>query len=139
MLVSFLAAAAAAIILITVAQTLIAYPSLPNRVPLGLAWNGAPRGFGPRPMIWLIVAVQIFAACIMAYADYAIATHQPGAHGTLLGSLIASVGVFAMLWRGQMLMISSAKSGGSPVPMNGFFSFLAVGMSIVLFAAFVIH
>jgi hypothetical protein len=138
MLLSFLAAVSAAIVVITFGQTWAAYPALPDRVPLGLAWNGVPRGFGPRPMIWLIVAVQIFAACVMAFADYAIATHQPGTHGTLLGSLIASVCVLAILWRAQMLLIASAKSGASRVPMNGFLTFCGAMMVLLLIDVFVI-
>ncbi len=138
MLLSFLAALAAAIVFITFVQTWGAYGALPDRVPLGLTWNGVPRSLGPRPMIWVIVAAQIFAACIMAYADYAIATHAPGAHGSLLGSLLASVCVLAILWRAQTLLIASAKHGNSPVPMGGFWVTFGFLMLIVLIDVFAI-
>lgn len=139
MLISFLAALAVAIVVLTFVQTLAAYPTLPDRVPTGFYWDGTPRGYGPRAFVWFIVGVQIFAACVMAYADYAIATNAPGTHGSLLGSLIVSVCVLAILWRGQMLVISCAKSGASRARMNGFWTFLVVGMSIVLIDVFAIH
>jgi len=139
MLLAFLAALAVAIVVLTFVQTLSAYPTLPDRVPTGFYWDGTARGYGPRPFIWFVVAVQVFAGCIMAFADYAVATDAPGTHGSLLGSLIASVCVLAILWRAQMLMISCAKSGASRVPMNGFWTFLVVGMSIVLIDVFAIR
>ena len=139
MLASFLAALAAAIAAITAVQTWAAYSSLPQRVPVGLDAYGYPRSMGPRPVIWLIVAVQLSILVLMAYSDYALATHAPGTHGSLLGGSIISTAVMALMWRVQMLLLSSAKSGGNPVPMNGFWIFFAAFMAIVAFDVIVIR
>ena len=137
--VAFLAALAAAIAAITAVQTWAAYPSLPLRVPVGLDAYGYPRSMAPRPVIWLIVVVQLCILVLMAYGDYAIATHAPGTHGSLLGASIIAAAVMALMWRVQMLLLSSAKSDGNPVPMNGFWIFLAAFMAIVALDVIVIR
>jgi hypothetical protein len=138
-LVAFFVAAAAAFVVFNIAQTLSAYGTLPAQVPIGLNADGSARSFAPRPTIWLTVAVQLFVACIMAYADYAIATKQPGTHGTLLGSSIGSACVMALIWRVQGLLIESARSGGKPLAMKGFWLFLAVWIAVLLFDVIAIH
>lgn len=139
LLESFLAALSAAIVVMTIVQTAAAYPSLPDRVPLNFGWDGRPRGYGPRAAIWFIVAVQIFAASVMAFADYALATHAPGTHGTLLGSLVASVPALTMFWGAQRVLISCAKNGEAFVQTRRFAGLVAVSIALVLLAAFAIH
>lgn len=136
--VPFCAALAGAAMVMTVVQTWAAYPGLPSQVPLGLDWKGAARSLAPRPMIWFIVVIQIFIAAVILFAGYAIATHMPGTHGTLPGLSIFSVLLMAMMWRVQMLLISAAKSGGKPVPMNGFWKFLAAWVVLALLDVFLI-
>jgi hypothetical protein len=135
---SFFFALAAALMVVNVAQTLLAYSALPERVPTGLNADGSARGFGPRPMIWLIVAIQAAAACVMVYVGYAIATHAPGTHGSLFGFSIFT-GLFnAFMCRVQALMISAANAGGKPLPMRGFWLFSGGWLAAVLLDAFLI-
>lgn len=139
MLIGFLAALAAAIVFLTFLQTAAAYPALPQRVPIHLNAGGVADGFGPKSMIWLLPAIQVLIGIVFVYGGHAIATNQPGVHGSLLGSTIVGVCVAALTWRVQQLLIESAKSGGKPVPMRGFWAFFGVWMCVVLFDAFVIR
>lgn len=138
MLASFLAALSAAIITINVLQTWTAYPQLPDRVPLGFAFNGEVRSRGPRAMIWFTVGLQIAIAALMWASGYALATHAPGTHGTLTGFLIFTVIFNAMLWRVQTLLIFAAKSGRDRVPMSGFLLVFGVCVVLILIDAFAI-
>jgi hypothetical protein len=138
-LVAFFTALAAAFVAFNIAQTAAAYGTLPAQVPTGLNADGSARGFAPRPMIWFPVIIQLVVACVIAYVDYAIATHQPGTHGTLLGSSIAAVCIMGLIWRVQALLIESARNGGKPVSMRGFWMFFGVWLAVLLFDAFAIH
>jgi hypothetical protein len=138
MLVAFFTALAAAFVVFNIAQTAAAYAQLPARVPMGLNADGSARSFGPRPFIWFTIVAQLLVACVMAYADYAIATHQPGTHGTLLGASIVSVLIMALIWRVQGLLIASARNGGKPVSMRGFWMFFVVWIAALLFDVFAI-
>lgn len=119
-------------------HTIVAYPKLPDTVPLHLDWQGSIDNSGPRWMIFLLPVLSVVVSGMMAFAGYAIATHAPGTHGTLLGFAIVAVCVMALLWRAQALLISVAKSGGNRVSMRGFWMFFAVWMLIVLIDAFAI-
>lgn len=138
MLVGFLAALAAAFIFLTFLQTLSAFPSLPAQFPMHLDWRGRASGTGPRSMAFLVPGIQLLTLCLMVFAGYAIATGAPGTHGSLLGLTIIAVSVMVLTWRVQMLLIESAKSGGKPVAMRGFWMFFAVWMCVVLADAFLI-
>lgn len=138
-LISFLAALAAAIIVITIAQTAAAYPNLPAQVPVGFEWNGNLRNRGPRPMIWLVPAVQILVACVSAFAGYGIATQQPGTHGSLLGLSIAGVAIFSMMWRVQSLLLSAAQTAECRLPASRFLPFFVVCFVVLLIDAFAIR
>jgi hypothetical protein len=138
LLTEFLLALTVAFFLFNVAQTWLAYPTLPERVPTGLNFDGTARGFAPRPVIWFVVIIQAVVLGGIAFSDYAIATHQPGTHGTLLGSSIASTAIMALIWRVQRLLISAARSDSKAVPMGGFWASVIVVISIVLIAAFAI-
>lgn len=139
LLISFLAALAAAIVVITIAQTAAAYSNLPREVPMQFNWDGTIRSTGSRPMIWFTVVIQIFVACVMAAVGYAMATSQPGTHGSVLGLSITAVCVNAIIWRVQTMLISSALSGAKRVPMSGFLAFFVPGFALILIAAFAIH
>ncbi|HEY9179251.1 MAG TPA: DUF1648 domain-containing protein [Candidatus Baltobacteraceae bacterium] len=139
MLIAFLAALAAAFIFLTFLQTMAAYSTLPDRVPVHMNASGEADGFGPKFMIWLVPLVQVVSGVVMLYGARALASHAPGTHGTVLGATIIAVCVMALTWRVQQLLIASAKSGGQPVPMRGFWVFFAAWMCVVLFDALVIH
>lgn len=116
-----------------------AYSTLPDRVPVHMNASGEADGFGPKFMIWLVPLVQVVSGVVMLYGTRALASHAPGTHGTVLGATIIAVCVMALTWRVQQLLIASAKSGGQPVPMRGFWVFFAAWMCVVLFDALVIH
>lgn len=139
LLVSFFAALAAAIVAITVAQTAMAYSSLPAQVPKQFQWDGTVLSTWARPKIWVAVIVQILADGVMLFGGYAIATKMPGTHGSLLGLSIVAVCVNAAIWRVQSMLISAAISGSNRVPMFGFSVFFGACFAMILFAAFAIR
>jgi uncharacterized protein DUF1648 len=139
LLVSFFAALAAAIVAMTILHTAASYSSLPPEVPMQFNWDGTVRSTASRPMIWFTVVIQVFVSCVMLAAGYAIATNQPGAHGSLLGLSIVAVCVNAIIWRVQTMLVSSAISGAKRVPMSGFLVFFVPCFALILIAAFAIH
>jgi uncharacterized membrane protein len=138
MLVAVLAAVAAAIAAVTFLQTLTEYRTLPDGFPMHLDMNGQANAMGPRWMAFLVPGIQIGVLALMAFSAYAIAIGAPETHGSLLGLTIIAVCVAVLTWRVQQMLIASAKSGGKPVPMRGFWTFFAVWVCVVLFDAFVI-
>lgn len=136
--VSFCAALAAALVVITIVQTWAAYPQLPDRVALQFELNGAPRSYGPRWTIWVPVLIQVLIGIGMAFTGYAIATHAPGVHGTLTGFSIFTVLFNALIWRVQTLLLSAAKSAEYRLPMKRFWPFVAVWIALILVDAIVI-
>lgn len=136
--VAFCVALAAAIVFLTVVQTMAAYPSLPAQFPIHLDWNGRANGAGPRAMAFLVPGIQLCTAALLAFAGYSIAIGAPGTHGSLLGLSIIGVCVAALTWRVQMLLIESARSGLKPVPMRGFWVFFAAWLAVVVLDALVI-
>lgn len=139
LLLSFLAAVAAATIVGTFVQTAAAYSSLPARVPLGLNWDGTLRSMAPRPMICLLPAIQVFCAGIFCFSGWAIATEQPGTHGTILQLTVDAVAINAVMWRTQSLLIFAARSGQQRVPTGGFWPFLIIAIGAILIVSFALH
>lgn len=129
-LVGLFAAIAAAALVVTIAQTAAVYPALPSRVPSGLDLHGVARGYWPRPMIWLTVAIQAAVLAMMLVTG-------PG-RGSALGMSIIAVCVSALIWRVQNLLLSAARSAGRPVPMRGFWMFFGAWLLVVLVDAFTI-
>lgn len=120
MFVPFLAALAAAIVVIAFVQTWGEYGSLPERVPMSIGFNGTVNAYGPRSAIWLLPVVMLVSAGIFLFSGYALAMHVPGAHGSVAGLAVFAPCILAILWRAQALLISGAKSGGGRVAMGGF-------------------
>jgi hypothetical protein len=122
---AFFAALSAAVVVMTFAHTLAEYPSLPDRVPLHLRYNGTVDNWGPRSSVWLLPGLQVVVAAVMVFSGYALVTGMPGTHGSVLGLAFFAPCVLAILWRAQLLLISAAKSGGKRVAMGGFWLFFA--------------
>lgn len=127
-----LSAVAAAFILLTIAQTREAYPELPERVPTHLDFAGRPNGYGPRPMIWLLVGVQIFCAIIFVLVAYALAARLPGTHGSLPGLALMAPLIMAMLWRAQRLLLEAARAPDRRVRMGPFWLFYITGLTAII-------
>ena len=126
------AAVTAAFILLTVAQTREAYPNLPQRVPIHFDFAGRPNAYGPRPMIWMLVGVQLLCAAMFGLSGYAIAAQMPGTHGSLAGLALVAPIVTAMLWRAQMLLLDVAPASEHRVSMGAFWLFYAAGLATIL-------
>jgi uncharacterized membrane protein len=54
--------------LVSLVATLVAYPSLPARVPFGFDNAGRPIAFGPRPAALVFLGAQAFALACEAMA-----------------------------------------------------------------------
>jgi hypothetical protein len=106
--------------------TLRRYGELPDQIPMHFWFDGTVTNYGPRPLAWLLVGVQIVIAvtCVPIFASGA----------SRLGDLIVADGVIAVCWRSQVLIIAAALNGKKRVEMTGFYLFLAVTL-IVGFAA----
>ena len=135
---AFLAALAAAMLLMTLVQTAGAYAALPPRVPLGLTWDGTLRSMAPRPMAWFLPAVQLFCGAVLAFSGWAIATQMPGTHGTMLPLVVDAVVLNAILWRVQSLLLFAARSGQKRVAMGNFWIFVAIAIATILIVSFAV-
>ncbi len=134
MILSILIAAGAAIIYFTALGTLRAYKELPDRVPMHFSLNGTVNGYGPRPMVWSMVAVQVLIAASFgnAIAGYA-ARPLPAAYAlamTAFGDLI-----LLLLARAQKLIIETALSGKTRADLRSFWLFFAATMLAAVFSA----
>jgi hypothetical protein len=130
MLLLAASAAGIAIVVLTIAMTADAYGTLPASVPIHLSLDGTPDGYGPRPMAWLIVVVQLGCSALFAFL---IGEGLPRAatlgrgHGA--GMPIFAVCVLAALGRGQRLLLMVGQTG-KPAPMRPFWTFFAAAFGI---------
>jgi uncharacterized membrane protein len=106
----------------TASLTLRRYGELPEQIPMHFWFDGTVTNYGPRPVAWLLVAVQIVIA-----VTYAVTFASGASH---VGASIMADCVIAVCWRSQVLIISAALSGKKRVEMSGFYLFLAVMLTI---------
>jgi hypothetical protein len=106
----------------TASLTLRHYGQLPDQIPMHFWFDGTVTNYGPRPVAWLLVGVQIVIA-----VPYAL-TFASGA--SPVGAPILADCIIAVCWRSQVLIISAALSGKKRVEMAGFYLFLAVMLTI---------
>jgi hypothetical protein len=102
--------------------TLRRYGELPDQIPMHFWFDGTVTSYGPRPVAWLLVAIQIVIA-----VTYALPFASGASHG---GALIVGDCVIAACWRSQVLIISAALSGKKRVEMSGFYLFLGITLAI---------
>jgi hypothetical protein len=98
------------------------YGELPDQIPMHFWFDGTVTNYGPRPVAWLLVGVQIVIAVTCALTFASGASH--------LGESIMVDSVIAVCWRSQVLIISAALSGKKRVEMGGFYLFLAIMLTI---------
>lgn len=110
----------------TASLTLRRYGALPDQIPMHFWFDGTVTNYGPRPVAWLLVGIQIVIAVTCALTFTSGASH--------VGELIVLDSIIAVCWRSQVLIISAALSGKKRVEMAGFYLFLAI-MLIIAFAA----
>jgi len=136
-ILAFCVATGIAIVALTAFGTARAYAQLPNRVPMHFAFDGAVNGYGPRPMVWSIVAVQVligvsFGNVVAGFAGPPLPGHYAAAMAAF-GDLI-----LLLLARAQKLIIETALSGKTRADLRSFWAFFCVTMlSAVLFARIV--
>ena len=106
----------------TVSLTLRRYGGLPDQIPMHFWFDGTVTNYGPRPVAWLLVGVQIVIAVTCALTFASGASH--------VGESIMVDSVIAVCWRSQVLIISAALSGKKRVEMGGFYLFLAIMLTI---------
>jgi uncharacterized membrane protein len=106
----------------TASLTFRRYGELPDRIPMHFWFDGTVTNYGPRPVAWLLVGIQIVIAVSYALTSASAASH-------LVASILA-VCVIAICWRSQVLIISAALSGEKRVAMTGFYLFLAATMTV---------
>ncbi len=106
----------------TASLTLWRYGELPDQIPMHFWFDGTVTNYGPRPVAWLLVGVQIVIAVTCALTFASGASH--------VGESIMVDSVIAVCWRSQVLIISAALSGKKRVEMGGFYLFLAIMLTI---------
>jgi len=106
----------------TASLTLRRYGELPDQIPMHFWFDGTVTNYGPRPVAWLLVGIQIVIAVTYALTFASGASH--------VGASIMADCVIAVCWRSQVLIISAALSGKKRVEMAGFYLFLAVMLTI---------
>jgi hypothetical protein len=106
----------------TASLTFRRYGELPDQIPMHFWFDGTVTNYGPRPVAWLLVGVQILIAVTYGLSFASGASH--------LGASLMADCVIAVCWRSQILIISAALSGKKRVEMAGFYLFLAVMLTI---------
>ncbi|HEY1429646.1 MAG TPA: DUF1648 domain-containing protein [Candidatus Tumulicola sp.] len=119
-----------AVIVGTAAYTVLRYRELPDRVPLHFGLGGNADRFGPRPMIWLIVGLQIIVT-----AGYAVPSLAGSGHPLILVACV----VVSFCWYLQTQIVSAAISGTNRIPMARFWISMAILMVAVLLAILLPH
>jgi Protein of unknown function (DUF1648) len=112
----------------TVIYTGLRYRELPDRVPLHFGFSGGVDRTGPRPAVWLIVALQIFIGATYTF------TYLSG--GTQRMMFVGCWIVAFMAWL-QLQIVSVALTGSKRMPplalWGGLAVFLAGAFTIVSF------
>lgn len=132
---SAIAAAGAAIIAVTAWITASEYGNLPDRVPTQFWVDGKPTAFGPRPMIWLTVGVQVLCAGIFVFTGHLIYS-DPKTRDHTLSMALFGLCVTSMVAYVQTMIIQAAKLPEPRLPMKrywlAFIGFMAAAIVCVL-------
>lgn len=132
---AFCVATGMAIVALTAFGTARAYGQLPGRVPLHFGLDGTVNGWGPRPMVWSIVAVQVLIAVSFGNAIAGFAAQPLPARYALAMTAFGDL-ILLLLARAQKLVIETALSGKTSADLRAFWLFFGVTMlSAVLFAS----
>jgi hypothetical protein len=118
-MIAVLAAVGILLIGATASLTFRRYGELPDQIPMHFWFDGTVTNYGPRPVAWVLVGIQILIAVTYAMT---FASH--------VGAPIVADCVIAVCWRSQVLIISAALSGEKRVAMTGFYLFLAATMTV---------
>lgn len=127
MLFLLLAAFAASIVLTTIASTARAYRQLPERIPMHFWIDGTVNAYGPRPMAWFLVALQIWLGVLFtSIAGSWLREDLPASHAIAMAGF-ADV-MLLLLWRAQQLIIETGLSGKDRADLKPFWLFFGATM-----------
>jgi hypothetical protein len=101
----------------TVLYTGLRYRDLPDRVPLHFGFSGSVDGTGPRPVVWLIVGLQIFVGAAYTFTYFSGGAQQM----MLIGCWIVAF----MAWL-QIQIVSVAVTRSKRMPPIALWGGLAV-------------
>jgi len=127
MLFLLFAAFGVSIVLTTIASTARAYRQLPERIPMHFWIDGTINGYGPRPMAWFVVALQIWLGALFAsIAGSWLREGLPASHVLAMAGF-ANV-LLLLLWRVQQLIIETGLSGKNRADLKPFWLFFGATM-----------
>jgi hypothetical protein len=119
-----LLALGAAIVAATAAMTAARYATLPGRMPTHFGLDGRVDGYGPKPVVWLMVALQ----CVLL-AGYAVPLFAFGAQTSAARAwLVFGDCIAAILWQTQRQVLQAATTGRL-TSVAGYWTFFAVAMT----------
>lgn len=117
--------AGAVVIVATVVMTAMRYRDLPETIPIHFGIDGTANSYGPRVTAWMLPAIQV----VIAFTYAAIYTTEGR-----LGFLVMGVGMLAIFWRAQLLILSTAMSGKKRAPLLGFLIFFTITLAVAIWA-----
>jgi hypothetical protein len=126
-LTSIAAAFGTLLIADSIAATLRSYGRLPDRIPLHFAADGTVDGYGPRPLVWTTVGMQLGCALLFLWVIDLFVTQSLPARAI---AAMAGFGdlMLLLLWRAQRLIIETALSGQNRVRLRSFWLFFGATM-----------
>lgn len=127
-----LALCSAVLVAVTFAYTAANYPQLPDRVPTHFGLSAKPDSYGPRPMAWLMPALQLGTALL----EGGIAAER-AASGDVHTALTLAAGLVllsAIFLAAQRLTIETALHGPSSRLYRTFWIAFAVLMIVFVLA-----
>jgi hypothetical protein len=90
----------------TIALTARKYPELPSRVAYPRNYGDGGEQSMPKLITWLVPAVQICLACIVAWSTSLRLANAPGTHGDpLAGLIIADCALIVLLFVQRNIML----------------------------------
>jgi hypothetical protein len=115
------------VIAATANMTASNYGDLPARIPTHFGFSPEPDGYGPKPMAWMLPAVQMAVLLIAAFA--AFQSRTPLREFVPIFTVVDSV-LFTLL-AAQWLIIETAKNGPSWSRYRTFWLVFALTLVVV--------
>ena len=104
-----IAAAGVAVIMATAWITAVEYKNLPDRVPTQFWFDGKPTSFGPRPIVCVLVGVQLLCLVIFGFTQRSLGA-SPLTHRQVLGMDLFGLCIITMMASAQIMILEAAKS-----------------------------
>jgi len=108
-MIALLAGIGLAIVVGTALRTAATYQDLPDRVPIHFGITGKADSYGPRPVVWLLVGVQVIVGITYA-ALFAV--------GVQHRALLVADAMLALFGWLQLQIIDAAIGGKDRIPVG---------------------